>query len=136
RAPGARGADRATLGPAAPGTCLAAFRRPRRNHPEGPPGRAALPRRLGRPTSTARRPSAEKGASRRAGQSAPPGALAQLGERRLCKPTVTGSIPVRSTRKRAADAALLFAEAPGVFSERVRIASLAPGNAGEPRRRA
>src|SRR6266545_2598243 len=27
------------------------------------------------------------------------GALAQLGERRLCKPEVTGSIPVRSTRK-------------------------------------
>jgi hypothetical protein len=26
------------------------------------------------------------------------GALAQLGERRLCKPEVTGSIPVRSTR--------------------------------------
>ncbi len=26
----------------------------------------------------------------------PPGALAQLGERRLCKPEVTGSIPVRS----------------------------------------
>src|SRR3954469_561507 len=26
-----------------------------------------------------------------------PGALAQLGERRLCKPEVTGSIPVRST---------------------------------------
>ncbi len=25
------------------------------------------------------------------------GALAQLGERRLCKPEVTGSIPVRST---------------------------------------
>src|SRR5918995_3576767 len=29
----------------------------------------------------------------------PDGALAQLGERRLCKPEVTGSIPVRSTRK-------------------------------------
>jgi hypothetical protein len=28
-----------------------------------------------------------------------PGALAQLGERRLCKPEVTGSIPVRSNRK-------------------------------------
>src|SRR5918994_7507337 len=28
----------------------------------------------------------------------PDGALAQLGERRLCKPEVTGSIPVRSTR--------------------------------------
>jgi hypothetical protein len=27
------------------------------------------------------------------------GALAQLGERRLCKPEVTGSIPVRSMRK-------------------------------------
>jgi hypothetical protein len=27
------------------------------------------------------------------------GALAQLGERRLCKPEVTGSIPVRSTKK-------------------------------------
>src|SRR3954466_2843786 len=27
------------------------------------------------------------------------GALAQLGERRLCKPEVTGSIPVRSIRK-------------------------------------
>jgi hypothetical protein len=27
------------------------------------------------------------------------GALAQLGERRLCKPEVTGSIPVRSTRE-------------------------------------
>ena len=26
----------------------------------------------------------------------PYGALAQLGERRLCKPEVTGSIPVRS----------------------------------------
>ena len=26
------------------------------------------------------------------------GALAQLGERRLCKPEVTGSIPVRSIR--------------------------------------
>jgi hypothetical protein len=30
----------------------------------------------------------------------PHGALAQLGERRLCKPEVTGSIPVRSTRER------------------------------------
>jgi hypothetical protein len=29
------------------------------------------------------------------------GALAQLGERRLCKPEVTGSIPVRSTEKLA-----------------------------------
>jgi hypothetical protein len=28
------------------------------------------------------------------------GALAQLGERRLCKPEVTGSIPVRSTIER------------------------------------
>src|ERR671910_3733417 len=27
------------------------------------------------------------------------GALAQLGERRLCKPEVTGSIPVRSTEE-------------------------------------
>ena len=27
------------------------------------------------------------------------GALAQLGERRLCKPKVTGSIPVRSIKK-------------------------------------
>src|SRR5207247_1374149 len=29
------------------------------------------------------------------------GALAQLGERRLCKPEVTGSIPVRSTPERS-----------------------------------
>src|SRR3954471_12792307 len=29
------------------------------------------------------------------------GALAQLGERRLCKPEVTGSIPVRSIARRA-----------------------------------
>ena len=32
----------------------------------------------------------------RAGYTAGEGALAQLGERRLCKPEVTGSIPVRS----------------------------------------
>jgi hypothetical protein len=32
----------------------------------------------------------------------PRGALAQLGERRLCKPEVTGSIPVRSIRERLA----------------------------------
>ena len=31
------------------------------------------------------------------GLNKPFGALAQLGERRLCKPEVTGSIPVRST---------------------------------------
>jgi hypothetical protein len=31
----------------------------------------------------------------------PRGALAQLGERRLCKPEVTGSIPVRSTFRNA-----------------------------------
>ena len=30
-----------------------------------------------------------------------PGALAQLGERRLCKPEVAGSIPARSTEKPA-----------------------------------
>jgi hypothetical protein len=30
-----------------------------------------------------------------------PGALAQLGERRLCKPEVTGSIPVRSIALRS-----------------------------------
>jgi hypothetical protein len=36
------------------------------------------------------------------------GALAQLGERRLCKPEVTGSIPVRSTDKRAANSSLLY----------------------------
>ena len=35
------------------------------------------------------------------------GALAQLGERRLCKPEVTGSIPVRSTPSRSP---LRFAE--------------------------
>jgi hypothetical protein len=35
------------------------------------------------------------------------GALAQLGERRLCKPKVTGSIPVRSiTRKASSHAGL------------------------------
>jgi hypothetical protein len=32
----------------------------------------------------------------------PPGALAQLGERRLCKPEVTGSIPVRSIGRKLA----------------------------------
>jgi hypothetical protein len=37
-----------------------------------------------------------------------PGALAQLGERRLCKPEVTGSIPVRSTYKSAACGNFLF----------------------------
>src|SRR5881398_847057 len=31
------------------------------------------------------------------------GALAQLGERRLCKPEVTGSIPVRSIRPKSAE---------------------------------
>src|SRR5579884_1401772 len=36
------------------------------------------------------------------------GALAQLGERRLCKPEVTGSIPVRSTLERPANAGLLL----------------------------
>src|SRR5215211_6454557 len=35
------------------------------------------------------------------------GALAQLGERRLCKPEVTGSIPVRSTSEGPAKAGLL-----------------------------
>jgi hypothetical protein len=33
------------------------------------------------------------------------GALAQLGERRLCKPEVTGSIPVRSIDKGAGNSA-------------------------------
>src|SRR4051794_41290005 len=36
------------------------------------------------------------------------GALAQLGERRLCKPEVTGSIPVRSTKKPAGNGGFLF----------------------------
>src|SRR3954467_3266149 len=35
------------------------------------------------------------------------GALAQLGERRLCKPEVTGSIPVRSTHEAAGNGAFL-----------------------------
>src|SRR5215208_3830012 len=35
------------------------------------------------------------------------GALAQLGERRLCKPEVTGSIPVRSIKKPAGNGGLL-----------------------------
>jgi hypothetical protein len=35
------------------------------------------------------------------------GALAQLGERRLCKPEVTGSIPVRSIGRKAASGARL-----------------------------
>ena len=37
-----------------------------------------------------------------------PGALAQLGERRLCKPEVTGSIPVRSTEKGPGNGAFSF----------------------------
>jgi len=55
-------------------------------------------------TARAQIPSAGPGGSRRtekakprAGYTAGEGALAQLGERRLCKPEVTGSIPVRST---------------------------------------
>src|SRR5262249_42741377 len=37
------------------------------------------------------------------------GALAQLGERRLCKPEVTGSIPVRSIKKPAGTGGVLLA---------------------------
>ena len=37
------------------------------------------------------------------------GALAQLGERRLCKPEVTGSIPVRSIEEPAGNGGFLFA---------------------------
>ncbi len=35
------------------------------------------------------------------------GALAQLGERRLCKPEVTGSIPVRSITFRRVKSAII-----------------------------
>jgi hypothetical protein len=38
----------------------------------------------------------------------PRGALAQLGERRLCKAEVAGSIPARSTRERPANAGLSY----------------------------
>jgi hypothetical protein len=38
------------------------------------------------------------------------GALAQLGERRLCKPEVTGSIPVRSIEESPGNGALLLPE--------------------------
>ncbi len=37
-----------------------------------------------------------------------PGALAQLGERRLCKPEVAGSIPARSTFESPAQAGFSF----------------------------
>jgi hypothetical protein len=36
-----------------------------------------------------------------------PGALAQLGERRLCKPEVAGSIPARSIKKPAGNGGFL-----------------------------
>jgi hypothetical protein len=41
-------------------------------------------------------PAASRGPEWPLGYSENRGALAQLGERRLCKPEVTGSIPVRS----------------------------------------
>ena len=43
-------------------------------------------------------PSAREAWYLRFGLNKPFGALAQLGERRLCKPEVAGSIPARSTR--------------------------------------
>jgi hypothetical protein len=54
-------------------------------------GKATHPRPLRRPRAG--------DASMRALQSPPDGALAQLGERRLCKAEVIGSIPIRSTER-------------------------------------
>jgi hypothetical protein len=52
------------------------------------------------------------------------GALAQLGERRLCKPEVTGSIPVRSTQKGPGNGVLLFS---GTATKRRVASGLARG---------
>jgi hypothetical protein len=60
------------------------------------------------------------------------GALAQLGERRLCKPEVTGSIPVRSTIFAAAlsAAARLSPGEPGFPREPPRFVDALPAGDG------
>ena len=88
-----------------------AFRLPRPRSPR-PPALAFSRRAAFRPTCYERiddkiRCVGTKTPTRKAwyrdfGLDKPLGALAQLGERRLCKPEVTGSIPVRSTREEAA----------------------------------
>ena len=65
-------------------------RGPQRRSGHDGPGRAVAPR-PGRPPGEPARPGATLSGL---------GALAQLGERRLCKPKVTGSIPVRSIPSR------------------------------------
>jgi hypothetical protein len=59
------------------------------------------------------------------------GALAQLGERRLCKPEVTGSIPVRSTTESPGNGALLFPDrTTSVVSEGAKSNAVATSAAG------
>src|SRR5216684_1061334 len=71
--------------------------RARADRRPSPPGRTARARRVARVSSLDEdeRP-ADPAARRLRLYTLERGALAQLGERRLCKPEVTGSIPVRS----------------------------------------